>query len=324
MSIYPIASILLLVGLHFFIRLARRYQLVDRPNHRSSHNYEPVRGGGIVFVLAGLIWFLYESYIAGPQNALPYLISGFTAIALISFLDDLYTLPSRVRIMVHAMAVVLLAYQLQIELPWYLWMLGGVFFLGWVNAFNFMDGINGLTALYTAITLISLLVVNYYFVSFTTSDFLSILLIATGIFTWFNFRKKALCFAGDVGAISMAFLLGYFLVHLILTTGDLSFILMVVVYAVDAVGTIIERLIKKEAIFQPHRLHLYQLYANEKGVDHRVVSVGYALTQLLINAIILWNYQTNQSSLIPASLFLIVVAAYTYLKIIKMKAFQGK
>ncbi|MFT7150988.1 MAG: UDP-GlcNAc:undecaprenyl-phosphate GlcNAc-1-phosphate transferase [Nonlabens sp.] len=324
MSIYPIASILLLVGLHFFIRLARRYQLVDRPNHRSSHNYEPVRGGGIVFVLAGLLWFMYESYIAGPQNALPYLISGFAAIALVSFLDDLYTLPSRVRIMVHAMAVVLLAYQLQIELPWYLWMLGGVFFLGWVNAFNFMDGINGLTALYTAITLISLLVVNYFFVSFTSSDLLSLLLIATGIFTWFNFRKKALCFAGDVGAISMAFLLGYFLVHLILTTGDLSFILMVVVYAVDAVGTIIERLIKKEAIFQPHRLHLYQLYANEKGVDHRVVSVGYALTQLLINAIILWNYQTNQSSLIPASLFLIVVAAYTYLKIIKMKAFQGK
>jgi UDP-GlcNAc:undecaprenyl-phosphate GlcNAc-1-phosphate transferase len=111
---------------------------------------------------------------------------------------------------------------------------------------------------------------------------------------------------------------------LILTTGDLSFILMVVVYAVDAVGTIIERLIKKEAIFQPHRLHLYQLYANEKGVDHRVVSVGYALTQLLINGIILWNYQTNQSSLIPASLFLIVVAAYAYLKIIKMKVFQGK
>jgi UDP-GlcNAc:undecaprenyl-phosphate GlcNAc-1-phosphate transferase len=324
LSIYPIASILLLVGLHFFIRLARRYQLVDRPNHRSSHNYEPVRGGGIVFVLAGLLWFMYESYIAGPQNALPYLISGFAAIALVSFLDDLYTLPSRVRIMVHAMAVVLLAYQLQIELPWYLWMLGGVFFLGWVNAFNFMDGINGLTALYTAITLISLLVVNYFFVSFTSSDLLSLLLIATGIFTWFNFRKKALCFAGDVGAISMAFLLGYFLVHLILTTGDLSFILMVVVYAVDAVGTIIERLIKKEAIFQPHRLHLYQLYANEKGVDHRVVSVGYALTQLLINAIILWNYQTNQSSLIPASLFLIVVAAYTYLKIIKMKAFQGK
>lgn len=324
MITYIIIALLLLLSLYLFIRLARHYQIVDKPNHRSSHNYEPVRGGGIAFVMAGILWAGY-SFGQTASVELPFLITGFLAIALISFLDDLYTLPSGLRMVVHLAAVVLVGIELSAALPWWIWIIGGICLIGWINAFNFMDGINGITSCYAGVTLLSLGWVNHHIITFAPVELIGFMLLAVVIFSWFNFRKRAICFAGDVGAVSLALLLGYLVIKLMLLTGEISYLLFLLVYAVDAVGTITERLIKRQKIFEPHRLHLYQLLANEKGIDHRVVSLGYALLQLAINAIILWSITIQAHTwLLAIGLFLAVSIIYAYIKVVRFKVFESK
>jgi UDP-N-acetylmuramyl pentapeptide phosphotransferase/UDP-N-acetylglucosamine-1-phosphate transferase len=168
-----------------------------------------------------------------------------------------------------------------------LWLLPVVFVLliGWVNAFNFMDGINGITVLYAlaAIVTFSFLPVNKASLPLLITMGLSCL--AFGVF---NVRKKAKTFAGDVGSISMALFLGYFMIKTIIDSGQLGYILFFSVYGIDAIITIINRLLKKENIFQPHRSHLYQYLANEMGFSHILVAFIYAVLQLGINILVIY------------------------------------
>jgi UDP-N-acetylmuramyl pentapeptide phosphotransferase/UDP-N-acetylglucosamine-1-phosphate transferase len=137
-----------------------------------------------------------------------------------------------------------------------------VLLIGWVNAFNFMDGINGITVLYALTAIISFALLPLH------QDSLP-LLITMGlscVVLEYLMSEKSKTFAGDVGSISMAVFLGYFMIKTILDSGQLGYILFFSVYGIDAVVTIINRLIKKENIFQPHRSHLYQYLANEMGI----------------------------------------------------------
>ena len=109
-----------------------------------------------------------------------------------------------------------------------------------------------------------------------------VLLLSLLVFNFFNFRRKAKCFAGDVGAISIAFVIIFLLGKLIITSGDFSYIILLAVYGVDSVFTIFHRLILKENIFQAHRIHLFQLLANELKIPHLVVSTIYGLIQTFI------------------------------------------
>ena len=154
------------------------------------------------------------------------------------------------------------------------------------------DGINGITGGYSLVVLLSLAYINHFVVSFIDPVFIYVMLLAVLVFNFFNFRKRAKCFAGDVGSVSMAFILLFLIGKLILTTNDFSYIILLVVYGVDAVLTIIHRLMLHENIGLPHRKHLYQLMANELKVPHVVVSVIYMLAQvaIIIGYIILHPY----------------------------------
>ena len=114
-------------------------------------------------------------------------------------------------------------------------------------------------------------------------------LISVLVFNFFNFRPRARCFAGDVGSVSMAFIVLYVLGTLILKTGDLSWIVFLAVYGVDSVLTIVHRLMLKENIFGPHRKHAYQIMANELKIPHVVVSTVYAVLQVAIGAAFLYS-----------------------------------
>jgi len=151
-----------------------------------------------------------------------------------------------------------------------------------LNAYNFMDGINGITGGYSLLVAGALLYINVYQVSFVDNDFLYILLIALFVFSFFNFRTKAKCFAGDVGSVSIAFILVFLLGLLVIRTGDFSYLVLLSVYGVDTVLTITHRLILKENILQPHRKHVYQLMANELKIPHVFVSLIYILLQAMV------------------------------------------
>ena len=290
--------ILFVIELLYF-RIADHYNIIDKPNHRSSHTNVTIRGGGIIFALALLLYPAYGGLIY------PWFMGGLLAISFISFIDDTRPLSSKLRIIVHLLAVALLFIQLNLfALPFYWVMLAFVFVIGTINAINFMDGINGITGVYGLVTLATLFYINST-LQFANQSFLLVSILSVLIFNFFNFRIKAKCFAGDVGSVSLAFIIVFFLLQLILKTQNVSYILLLLVYGLDVCTTIIFRLIRKEDITEAHRSHFYQFWANEKKVPHLIVAAIYGLSQLLINIAIL-NF--NLHSLAVASVVIITGA----------------
>src|SRR5690606_21862206 len=131
-----------------------------------------------------------------------------------------------------------------------------------INAYNFMDGINGITAMYSFAVLLLLWLENRE-IGFVDNRLIYCTAIANGVFAFFNFRQKAKCFAGDIGSISMCFILLFSILNLILSTENLIYTLFFAVYGVDSVITTIFRLLRRGNIFRAHRTHLYQYMANE-------------------------------------------------------------
>ncbi|MBB6271527.1 UDP-N-acetylmuramyl pentapeptide phosphotransferase/UDP-N-acetylglucosamine-1-phosphate transferase [Pedobacter cryoconitis] len=276
------AFIILFIFELVYFRIASHYKIVDIPNHRSSHNNLTIRGGGIVFTI-GLL--LYPVYFGLTYK---YFLLGLFLIAFISFVDDIKTISNKIRIFFHLAAVSLMFYQLEFfNLPFYWVILALIFVIGSINAINFMDGINGITGSYALITLCTLLYINVYLVEFVVSSFLITSIISVIIFNFFNFRIKAKCFAGDVGSVSIAFIIIFFILQLIIKTENFNYLLLLLFYGLDTVSTIIFRLIRKENIFDAHRSHFYQYLANEKKISHLAISTIYAVGQVLFNLIII-------------------------------------
>ena len=274
---YVFIFLLLFIAELVYFKLANHFNIIDKPNERSSHTRITLRGGGIVFYIGMLLYFTLNSF------QYPWFFAGLTLIAAISFADDIRPQSSKLRLVVHFVAMALMFYQWQLfALPWYFALLALVFCTGILNAYNFMDGINGITGGYSMVVAGALLYIDLYQVLFVDKKFIYILLLALLVFNYFNFRLKAKCFAGDVGSISIAFMLVFLLGLLIIKTGDFSYLVLLSVYGVDTVLTIIHRLILKENILQPHRKHAYQIMANELKINHIVVSLIYVLLQALI------------------------------------------
>lgn len=298
MALFTIGSICILLVLQvFYFKIADHYNIIDKPNHRSSHVNVTIRGGGIIFALALLLYPLYGGLLY------PWFLCGLLIIGFISFIDDTRPLSSKLRILFHLGAVSLLFIQLGLfQLPFYLILVAFIFVIGTINAINFMDGINGITGAFGLVTLGTLYYINTT-VLFTTQRFLLVAILAVLVFNFFNFRVKAKCFAGDVGSVSLAFIVVFFTLQLILKTQDLSYILLLLVYGLDTCTTIFFRLIRRENIAEAHRSHFYQFWANEKKVPHLTVSAIYGLIQLLINIVLL---SSASHSIIASFVFILL------------------
>jgi len=310
---YILVFISLLFLSTIYIKLALTYNIVDIPNERSSHLDKTVRGGGIIFPISTLAWFLYSGF------QFPWFFIGLVIISIISFLDDLSPISFKFRLFVHIGALVLLFTQLQLyQLSWWSWIPILIISSGIINAYNFMDGINGITGGYSLSIIISIWIVNNYQETFISNELLYFLIIALVIFIYFNFRIKARCFAGDIGSISIAYIIVFLLVKLIIQTGNYLYILFLSVYGIDTVFTLIHRLIQKENIFIAHRKHLYQLLANELKISHLKIAIIYSLLQLLICIVIIIvsdNYMSLNNGLITGiSLLVVMIIAFHFIR----------
>jgi len=276
-----IIIILLFSSEFIYFKVAERYDITDKPNHRSSHDEDIIRGGGIVFAF-GIVFYLM---VFGIHYT--YFTIGLLLISVVSFLDDLKPISNKVRLLFHLAAVGMLFYQLEVYfLPVYLLVGIAVVAIGIINAINFMDGINGITGGYSFITVCSLLIINLS-VHFTDNNLLITVGLSLLTFNFFNFRTKARCFAGDVGSIGIAFILLFLIGQLIIKTGNASYMLLLLIYGLDTVTTILLRFIRKENIFKAHRSHFYQYLANERKLGHVYVSILYCSIQLLLNVVFL-------------------------------------
>ena len=276
---YLIVLVLLFLAELFYFRIADKCNIIDKPNERSSHTRITLRGGGIIFYFGVLAYFLTNHF------EYPWFMLALTLITFISFVDDIRSTSQALRLVFHFSAMALMFYQWGLfSLPLWTILVALIICTGIINAYNFMDGINGITGGYSLIILVALAYINREIVSFVEQELIVTVLCSVLVFNFFNFRKHAKCFAGDVGSVSIAFIVLFLIGKLIIKTEDFSWIILLVVYGVDSVLTIIHRLMLHENIGLPHRKHLYQIMANELKVPHVVVSSVYMIVQALVIA----------------------------------------
>ena len=274
---YLIVLVLLFLAELFYFRIADKCNIIDKPNERSSHTRITLRGGGIIFYFGVLAYFLTNHF------EYPWFMLALTLVTLISFIDDIRSTSQVLRLVFHFSAMGLMFYQWGLfSLPWWTILVALIICTGIINAYNFMDGINGITGGYSLIVLGALAFINHSVVSFVEPDLIYTMLCAVLVFNFFNFRKRAKCFAGDVGAVSIAFTILFLIGRLIIQTGDFSWIVLLVVYGIDSVLTIVHRLMLHENIGLPHRKHMYQIMANELRMPHVVVALIYMMMQAIV------------------------------------------
>ncbi len=280
---YLIIFILLIIMELAYFRVADRYNIIDKPNQRSSHSSVTLRGGGIIFLFGAWLFWLFFGF------QYSWFLLGLTLIGAVSFADDVRSLPDSWRLVAQFAAMFLMFLQFGILNlhDWWMVLVALVVCVGIINAYNFMDGINGITGGYSLAVVIPLIYLNAR-EEFISMPYLYVAGLSLCVFCFFNFRKKAKCFAGDVGSISMAFIVLFALGRLILATGDFAYIVFLVVYGADTVLTICHRIQLHEHLGQAHRKHAFQIMANELRIPHVAVSSFYMALQLAISAGMIW------------------------------------
>lgn len=277
MIIYALIFTILAISSFLYYRIAARLGIVDNPNVRSSHTNPTIRGGGILFYISILLYEVFNGLVDF------YFFLGITMVAIISFIDDIVSLSARMRLIFHFLALGLVLYQIGV------WVESPILFITmcfvgvlFINLNNFMDGINGMTALTGLITCVTLILIT---VSYTipNQNILIYMILALGVFSFYNIRKKALFFAGDVGSITLALFFFYILTLIFLSHSSPAIYLLSGVFLADAGYTIVVRAKKGEKISEPHRSHLYEILANNLKWPHLRISVMYALIQVGIN-----------------------------------------
>ena len=209
-----------------------------------------------------------------------------TLVAGVSFIDDIRSLPDSVRLAAQFVEMAMMFYQLDL-LHWDMWwmvIVALVVCVGASNIINFMDGVNGITGAYALASLVPLALLNSS-MGFVDQSLIYVVILADVVFCCFNFRPKgkAKCFAGDVGSIGVAYILLFLIGSLVLATGDITWLIFLLVYGVDGCLTICHRIMLHENLGEAHRKHVYQLMANELKIGHVKVSSFYALLQLAVS-----------------------------------------
>ena len=273
---YLLITALLLAAELVYFRIADKCNIIDKPNQRSSHSSIVLRGGGIIFVLGLWIWAAFFGF----HNI--WFLIAVTLVAGVSFIDDIHSLPDSVRLVAQFAAMALMFYQLDM-LHWNMWwiiLIAMIVCVGASNIVNFMDGVNGITGAYAMASLLPLFLLNKE-LGFADESLIAVVALADIVFCCFNFRPKgkAKCFAGDVGSIGVA----YILLFLIGSTGDVTYLILLLVYGVDGCLTICHRILLHENLGEAHRKHAYQLMANELRIGHVKVASFYALLQLAVS-----------------------------------------
>lgn len=269
-----------------YFPVAKKLKLYDIPNERSSHSNIAIRGGGI------LIPFSFTFYSIFFDFQYLHLYLGVVIVSVISFLDDYKGANVLLRLICHFFAVGLMMVDIpafssplnsNVYLPLY-FMIIAIVAVAAINAYNFMDGINAITGLYTLSVYGTLLYYNYAVNSFMDSNILVVLTVALLLFGFFNFRTRATLFAGDIGSVSLGLISVFLVLNLIdHNNNDLIYLSMLSVYGVESGLTIFYRLYKRQNIFQAHRIHLFQDLVHKVGFSHLKTSIIYTVLQILIN-----------------------------------------
>ncbi|MEQ3062398.1 MraY family glycosyltransferase [Alistipes shahii] len=322
--------ILLLLELAYF-KVADKYNIIDKPNERSSHSTIVLRGGGIIYALSTLVWVGLQGAHGDWCVVLDYwpFLLGLLLVAGISFVDDIVSLPDSIRLVVQFVSYGMMFWNLGVFdlFGKYGWMIGLgttilalIVVVGATNVINFMDGVNGITAAYSLSVLVPLFILNNSMpIPFVLNSLIGVVILGVLVFCLFNFRPKgkAKCFAGDVGSIGIAYIMLFMIGSLILVTGDLTYLILLLVYGIDGCLTICHRILLHENLGEAHRKHAYQLMANELKIGHVKVSSFYALLQLVISLGFIYlcpNTEIAHWSYLASTIIILTLAYILFMK----------
>lgn len=295
---FAAALILTLIGVEIFRAWSLKKGIVDLPNERSLHDGPIPRGGGLVIVSVCLI--LYSAItIFYTQSFVWSYLAGAVLIALVSWIDDLYSISFIYRLICHIAAASLLVFEhgylSVIHLPFTsasvdLGVFGAVFAVLWIvwliNAYNFMDGIDGIAGLQAIVAGLGWLFVGIFLAYPTLYFYGGILVFACFGFLVHNWQPAKI-FMGDVGSAFLGFT---FAAMPFIASGErnegtgllmLTAILLVWFFVFDSVLTFFVRLIKGQRVWRPHREHLYQTLVIS-GMSHQLVTVIYGFLSMTI------------------------------------------
>lgn len=285
--------------------IGRRSFMVTEITEQSSHTKPTPTCGGIIWVLTAICAVAAFGDLRLQSTWI--FMGGIVILGTIAFIDDIHPLPPVPRLICQIAVMALSFKQLFISEAFDIYLLVLFVGVGIINAVNFLDGIRGMLGLYGLIVTGSLLYAVFLYHSNSTHWItltLSAVFVAQAVFTCFNLYD--VIFAGDVGAITLGYIQVYAATFVILQSHDASILIFFSVCIFDTGLTTLHRLFSGESILKPHRKHIYQKLTTDKKIPQVVVSLIYALLQLLINAMYF---------LIPASqhwtYFLIVCALLT-------------
>ncbi|XVN42199.1 MAG: UDP-phosphate alpha-N-acetylglucosaminyltransferase [Candidatus Rickettsia vulgarisii] len=289
MHSYSILFLLSFIGTtlltSLLIKILPSFGLLDIPNQRRAHNKVTPRGGGLAIVIMVIVTVsIYEYFLATYSIGAIKILAILLAISMISFLDDLIHIPIIIRLIIHvicsAIAITLFlspALLFHNELPPYLdFILCVIGLTAFLNIYNFLDGIDGITCSESIHLSVTILILCYLksdiIINANLIIVLNVIIIGASMgFLLFNWQSAKI-FLGDVGSISLGFLLGFSLLLISASSAHLfmASVIASLYYLADGGLTILIRLINKEKIWEPHLKHFFQ-QAVKNGKTHRQV-----------------------------------------------------
>lgn len=302
-------------GVHIFRVWGLKNKILDVPNRRSSHVTPTPRGGGLVIVLASLSAYVIYSKITGRQLSGAYLF-GATAIAVVSWLDDLFTISFVWRFLIQSFSAILVILMLgqfrDIDLPFNAGFDFGVFgsiitfvWIVWLtNAFNFMDGIDGLAGIQAVTAGVGWLIIGKILEFGDASILCGVLAFSSLGFLVHNW-SPAKVFMGDVGSAFLGF--SFAVLPLIAKSEQvktdasasllpLISISLVWLFLFDTVLTFFQRLFRGEKVWQAHREHIYQKLIIS-GYRHQTISILYGAASGLTVIFLIYTLRQKENSM---------------------------
>jgi len=303
-----VSAILSYLGTRLLLPVLKRRAILDHPNDRSSHVAPTPRGGGIAVILVLVMAFLVIGYHHDLAHINIWIVSGAAILlAGISWIDDLRGLPPINRLLSQIFIVGLVLFLTSDGRMFFQGFLppapdiflAGILWVWFINLFNFMDGIDGISGVETIGIGIGIGVV----IGFQNSLGLYGLAAAgaaIGFLVW-NWHP-AQVFMGDVGSVPLGFLSGWLLLELAANGYWAPALILPAYYLADATITLVKRGLRGEKIWLAHREHCYQK-AVQRGLSHATVSLSVlALNGALIGLALLASMGWPWMSLMVAVL----------------------
>lgn len=327
MIIYILAAVSFIVsyfGIKQFRNWSLKRNLLDIPNERSSHKVPTSRGGGLIIALYFTILATAFSFIAPDHSSYGFLL-GIVLIGAVSWFDDLYSLPSFLRLFVHLAAALIFVLDVggftsiavpsinSFDLPQTLGVAIAVIWIVWVvNAYNFMDGIDGLAGIQAILAGVGWLAIGLYYDIYIV-QLISVVITATSLGFLLHNWSPATIFMGDVGSAFLGFVFAGLPLLAMRERPDTADLMPVTaaiflwLFLTDVSLTLVKRIANVKKIWQPHREHFYQRMVIA-GYSHSKVSIIYAiLTAACISTALVWHFFSGMSGLLTLFTLVMVI-----------------